>query len=136
MPELRISPDKVCFVIVKARELDVDVDPEELDEDASPAADGDPAAPDDQEGDPAAEELSEFLSAQSAEELEDLLALMWVGQGDYTIDEWDDALDAAADVPGRRIARQLIDTPLLGDYLEEGLSEFGLSCEEVDLGHL
>ena len=136
MPELRISLEKVCFVIVKARELDVDVDPEELDEDASPTANGDPAAPDDQEVDPAAEELSEFLSAQSAEELEDLLALMWVGQGDYTADEWDDALDAAADVPRRRIAQQLIDTPLLGDLLEEGLSEFGLSCEEVDLGHL
>lgn len=136
MPELRISPEKVCFVITKARELDVDIDPEELDEDASPTADGDPTAPDDQEVDPAAEELSEFLSAQSAEELEDLLALLWVGQGDYTVDEWDDALNAAADVPRRRIAQQLIDTPLLGDYLEEGLSEFGLSCEEVDLGHL
>ena len=30
MATLRISPEKVCFVVVKARELDVKVEPEEL----------------------------------------------------------------------------------------------------------
>ena len=40
MPTLRISPEKVCFVAVKARELDVKVAPAELDE-ASNATDDD-----------------------------------------------------------------------------------------------
>jgi len=32
MATLRISPDKVCFVVVKAREFDAKVAPTELDE--------------------------------------------------------------------------------------------------------
>ena len=28
-------------------------------------------------------------------------------------------------------ARYLIGTPLLGDYLSEGLAQFGYSCEEI-----
>jgi Protein of unknown function (DUF3775) len=30
----------------------------------------------------------------------------------------------------------LIGTPLLADYLENGLSEFGLSCAEFELGRM
>ncbi len=134
MAELRINPEKVCYVIAKARELDVEVAPGELDDDLNPTGDGDPAAVDDDKDDPVFEELSAFLAAQSEEELESLLALMWVGEGDYGLDEWDEALEAAGDMPGRRIAEQLIATPLLGDFLEEGLAQFGLSCEEAETG--
>ena len=30
----------------------------------------------------------------------------------------------------------LLGTPLRADYLEEGLSQFGLSCEDFELGRL
>ncbi len=135
-PELKISPEKVCFVVVKARELDVKIPPEELDEGTDPTDDGNLAVLEDDEDDPILEELNEFLGAQSDEELEDLLALLWLGQGDFALDEWEDALDAARDTPKRNMIRELIGTPLLGDLLEEGLVQFGLSCEEVELRHL
>ena len=33
-------------------------------------------------------------------------------------------------------ARYLLGTPLLGDYLSEGLAQFGYSCEEIAGEHL
>ena len=36
----------------------------------------------------------------------------------------------------KRTALYLAGTPLLGDYLEEGLAELGLSCEEYEIGRL
>jgi hypothetical protein len=40
------------------------------------------------------------------------------------------------DVRERHTADYLLGTPLLPDYLEDGLAEFGLTCEEFEIGHL
>ena len=124
---LTISPEKVCYVIAKARELEVKVAPEELDDDGmgrilEAYAD-----------DPTLEELQGFLEAQSDDELRELLALAWVGRGDFGADEWQDALGQVHDVREQHTVACLLETPLLSDYLEEGLSQFGLSCEDIEL---
>ena len=56
--------------------------------------------------------------------------------GDYTADDWDDVLGEVEDVRRRHTVDYLIGTPLLGDYLEEALSQFGRSCEEFELGRM
>jgi len=43
--------------------------------------------------------------------------------------------DAAA-AHNNRTAEYLIGIPLLGDFLEEGLSMLGYSCEEFEIGRL
>lgn len=123
MATLRISPEKVCYVIAKAREFEVKVAPEELDDE------------DDMErvlesyaDDPDFEELKAFLEAQNDEEVEDLLALVWLGRGDWTIDDWDALLTEIQDVRERHTTDYLLGTPLLSDFLEEGLAAFGISC--------
>jgi hypothetical protein len=50
---------------------------------------------------------------------------MWVGRGDYEVDEWDTAVAQAAESANDRTADYLIGTPLLGDFLAEGLSLLG-----------
>jgi hypothetical protein len=127
---LTISPEKVCYVIAKARELDVKVAPEELDDEGmgrilEAYAD-----------DPTLEELRSFLQAQSDDELRELLALAWVGRGDYTAEEWQDALAQVRDVREQHTVEYLLGTPLLSDYLEEGLSQFGHSCEDYEIGRI
>jgi len=127
---LTISPEKVCYVIAKARELDVKVAPEELDDEGmgrilEAYAD-----------DPTLEELRSFLQAQSDDELRELLALAWVGRGDYTAEEWQDALAQVRDVREQHTVEYLLGTPLLSDYLEEGLSQFGHSCEDYEIGRM
>ncbi len=53
-----------------------------------------------------------------------MVALMWVGRGDYALEEWDDALSQARDSWNKRTADYLIGTPMLADYLAEGLDQF------------
>ena len=53
-----------------------------------------------------------------------IVALMWLGRGDYTIDEWDDVIAQAKEQWTDHTAEYLISTPLLSDYLAEGLELF------------
>lgn len=127
MATLRISPDKVCYVIAKAREFDVKVAPEEMEDDQDDVE----RILEDYADDPTFEELKSFLDAQNDEELEDLLALVWLGRGDdWSIDEWDELLSEIRDVRERHTVDYLLGTPMLGDYLEEGLAAFGHTCEQ------
>jgi Protein of unknown function (DUF3775) len=131
MPTLRISTEKVCYVVVKAREFDVKVAPEWLDDGSNPTDDGMMRILEDYAGDPTLAELRSYLKAMDDDELDDLLALTWIGRGDYTIDEWEDLMSEVRDVrASENTVRYLIGIPLLGDYLEDGLNEFGLSCTD------
>ena len=58
MPE--ISTEKVCFIILKARELDVKVAPEELSGGSNPTDDGMQSILEDYADDPTREELKSF----------------------------------------------------------------------------
>jgi hypothetical protein len=131
-----ISTEKVCFIIVKARELDVKVAPEELDEGSNTTDDGMQRILEDYADDATYLELREFLAAQSDDELKELVALTWIGRGDYDADDWDDVLSEVQDVREQHTIDYLLGTPLLADYLEEALSQFGLSCEDVELDRL
>jgi hypothetical protein len=64
------------------------------------------------------------------------LALAWLGRGDFTIEEWRDGLAQVRDVRQHHTADYLLGTPLLADFLEEGLAQFELSCEEFELGRM
>jgi hypothetical protein len=86
--------------------------------------------------DPTLEELRSFLATLNDDELEDLLALTWLGRGDFGIDDWDELMAEVQDVRERHTVDYLLGTPLLPDYLESGLAEFGLSCEEFELGRM
>ena len=137
-PELSIDPDTVCFLIVKAREFDVKVDPE--DDDSAADADGG----DDNEidilesrrSDPTYAELMGTLEALNEDELSDLVALTWIGRGDFTKDEWAEAKEEARANPAKSTADYLLGTPLLGDYLENGFTDLGYSCEDTEMDHL
>lgn len=122
---LSINPDTVCFVIAKAREVNVKVAPEEM------ADDGDDMERilEDYADDATYQELKAFLDAQSDDVIRELLALTWIGRGDYTTDDWRSLMSDIKDVREQHTSEYLLGTPLLADYLEEGLSQFGYSCE-------
>ena len=133
-PELNISLEKVCFVIAKARELDVKVAPEELDD----ASDEDMMQRilEDYADDPTFAELRSFLLEQNDDELKELLALAWLGRGDFAFEEWRDGIRRVGDVRQYHTADYLLGTPLLADFLEEGLAQFSLSCAEFELARM
>jgi hypothetical protein len=133
---LRIDPEKVCFIVVKAREFDV---PEDVVED-------DPGSNSSDEGfrsvlaaypdDPTYEELKSFIDALNEDEQIELVALAWVGRGDYTAKEWSRAVKDARERREGATSDYLLGTPLLPDLLEEGLAAHGLSCTEFEAGRL
>ena len=55
-----------------------------------------------------------------------------LGRGDGGLENWDELRAQAAQAHNNRTAAYLIETPMLGDYLEEALSEFGLSLEDFE----
>jgi hypothetical protein len=135
-PELTVDPETVCYLIVKAREFDVKVEPDDPDSGSNPADDNDIDILEDRRDDPTFAELMGTLEALNEDELIDLVALTWIGRGDYTKDEWDEAREEARSNAPRTTPEYLLGTPLLGDYLENGFTELGYSCEDTDKAHL
>ena len=66
----------------------------------------------------------------------DLIALAWVGRGDFDRSSWAEARALAQERHRSRSANYLMGMPGLGDYLEEGLSELGHSVEDYEVGRL
>lgn len=133
---LTIAPEKVCYILIKAREFDVKVAPQDPDPGSNPTDDQSAEILSDRLDDPTYQELVGALRSLNEDELAELLALTWVGRGDYGKEEWQEALAEARRLPQKRTPRYLIGTPLLSDYLEEGLSALGHSCEDYEIGRL
>ena len=135
---LEVDLEKVCFIIVKARELDVKVEVTEPDPGSNAADAGFRGVLEDYAEDATQQELRGFLAALNTDEMANIVALMWLGRGDYDAKEWSAALKEASrvQVEHGHGADYLLGTPLLADYLEEGLSQLGLSCEGLEIGRL
>jgi Protein of unknown function (DUF3775) len=127
MPELAISAEKVGFLIEKAREFDVKDAASDLNAGSNGSDDDMIDLLEDNGRDPVVREITEFIDALTEDEQIDLVALVRLGRGDGTIEEWNDLRREAAEGRNERTARYLLGEPLLGDFLAEGLDEFGVS---------
>lgn len=131
LPELGVAPEKVRFVIVKARQFDVKQAEDDPDEGSDAIDDGmTDVLEDDPENDAVEQELTAFINGLDEEEQINLVALAWLGRGTYGIDEWQEALDTARAEHNKRTAQYLLGLPLLGDYLAEGLEAFGENYDD------
>ena len=132
MPD--INSDKVCFVIIKAREFDIQ---EELEvDDSNASGDHFMSVYADSKVNSVQKELKEFIDDMDEDEQCELVALCWIGRGDFSPEEWKVAVAEARSRRQGSTADYLIGIPLVSDYLEEGLSKFGLSCEGLEAGRL
>jgi hypothetical protein len=135
-PTLTVSSESVCFIIVKAREFDAQDVVTDPDSGSNATDDGAASVLEAHSDDLTQKELVAFINALSEEEQVDLVALLWLGRGDGTMDDWDDLRDEAQRQHNNRTAAYLLGEPLLSDHLEEGLSQFGSSCEDFEIGRL
>lgn len=133
---LTVDPNKVCYIITKAREFDEQVAPEELESGSNPSDDGAVAILEARGDNPTYQELTAALDALNEDQVAELMALVWMGRGDFSADEWEEALDEARETQDARAVAYLLGTPMLGDLLEEGLSMLGHSCADVEKEHL
>ncbi len=134
--ELEISPESVCFVIIKAREFDVKDGVSEPDPGSNPTDDKMLAVLEDHKDDPVVQELTSFIGAMNVDQQIELVALAWLGRGDYSADDWPSVREQAAEAHNDKTASYLLGIPMLGDFLEEGLAMLGYSCEPFEINRL
>jgi hypothetical protein len=134
--QLTISPEKVFFIVVKAREFDAKEELSDPDSGSNPSDDGEVDVLEDRADDPVEQELRSFISALSEDEKIDLVALTWLGRDDYTAADWSAIRAEASRAHNNKTANYLLGIPQLGDFLEEGLSALGYSLEEFEIGRL
>jgi len=129
MPELRISAEKVCALIEAARELAGKV-PSTAGDRTTTGDDSKLVTLEEYPGyDDRRQQTVEFIAGLNVDEQIDLLALIWLGRGDYGIEEWDAAL---AEAEARIAARDpdfMIGDAALPEYLGDALNEFDMTCD-------
>jgi len=129
-PELSISPEKVCFIVVKARDFDAKDVVTDPDDSSNATDDAMLSVLEDHKDDPVVQEISAAIFGMTEDEQIDLVTLAWLGRGDGALEDWDELRAEAARAHNRRTAAYLLGMPLLPDHLEEGLAQFGMSCEQ------
>ena len=130
MIELELNRDTVQFIIDKSHEFHEREEVTFPDEPESANEDWSRQVSSDFSGDPYYGELKSTIEDLEPDQQVSLVALMWVGRGDYSLEEWSDALAHARDSWNEHTADYLIGTALLADYLAEGLESFDAGQEE------
>jgi hypothetical protein len=118
---------KLAYIVVKAREFDAQVAPEGLESGSNPSDDQEIGILEATADNPTLAELRAALQNLNDDEITEVLALVWLGRGDYSGHEWKHALAAAQEAHDQRAVSYLLETPQLGDLLEQGLAELGYS---------
>jgi len=136
MPNLSISSEKVCYLIVKAREFDVEEGSSDPDSGSNATDDGVIDVLEEGGENAVEQEIRVFIVELGEEEKADLIGLLRLGRGDGTMEEWSAMRSEGHREHAGRVAAYLMGEPLLSDYLEEGLSQFGFSCAEFEIGRL
>lgn len=120
---LNINSETVCFLIERAREFQVSESDASFDGEAS----GSDAMA--ERHDPAYHQFKSTIEDLEPDQQIEVVAMMWLGRGDFSVEEWTQGLQQAGDSWNTRTAEYLIGTPLLADYLLEGLQAHGMDCE-------
>lgn len=126
---LELNTETVRFIIERSKDFqteDADLVPEEQ---VTVREAEDEASADEPAVDSTRAELESVIGDLEPDQQIELVALMWLGRGDYTLDDWEQAKRDAAAAYNARTASYLIGTPLLADYLEEGLALHGVEEE-------
>jgi hypothetical protein len=130
IPALSLSPDIAFAILLKARQFDAKVDETDPDSGSNPTDDSSVDALEFGPGDDTLHELTSAIHDLNDDERLDLIALIWLGRGDFTLAEWEEARRAASDIGRARTPRYIAGIPLVSDFLEEGLSQFDHVLED------
>lgn len=129
--DLGISLESVATVVDLMRALQIREEPDSAD--AEEDQNSEAALLTEQPDDQTEELLGAFIGEMNADEQVSLIALAWVGRGDYGPDEWAEARRLATERDaGRDATTYLMDMDNLADLLSEGVAAFGLSIEDVE----
>jgi hypothetical protein len=128
--------DTLCRIILRAREYEAqtptDYDGGEAADNVDDEEEGALSVLDDDINDGVEEELRAALDDLGEDQLAEIMAFCWVGQGTYDAGDWEEALSEANDeIRAGGAVDELLDMPMLASVLEAGMAAFELTCEGV-----
>jgi hypothetical protein len=124
---LEISPSKVAYVAILAREIDAKVAPWDNEGDDTDSDGG--AILEAHADDPAIAEFTEFVDGLNEDEQASLVAVMWIGRDTFSPEDLEEAIETARSEAINKTSEYLLGIPLLADYLEAGLEALGIDPE-------
>lgn len=130
--------DTLCRIILRAREYEAQTasdydggeDPDNVDDEQEGAL----SVLEDDINDSVEEELRAAFEDLGEDQLAEVIAFTWVGQGTYEASDWDEATAEAQDLVNDGTdgaIDELMGQPMLASVLDAGLAAFDLSCDGV-----
>jgi hypothetical protein len=129
--ELNIGLDKIQDIVLKARAFDLEDFPDDPDPGAEPDVENREDSLDAGD-DPTEAELRELIADLNDEEVVDLISLVWIGRGDFGIEELGEARELARERHQGSSSRYLMGIPTLAEYLSEGVAAAGYDLEGLE----
>jgi hypothetical protein len=130
--------DTLCRLILRAREYEAqtasDYDPGEDPDNVDDEQEGTLSVLEDDINDSVEEEIRSVLEDLGEDQLAEVIAFCWVGQGTYEAADWDEAMQEAQDLVGESTSEainEVMEQPMLASVLESGLAAFDLSCDGI-----
>lgn len=130
--------DTLCRIILRAREyeaqtasdFDAGEDPDNIDDENEGAL----SVLEDDVNDSVEEELQAAFEDLGEDQLAEVIAFCWVGQGTFEAGDWDEAMEEAQSLVSDGVdgaISELLEQPMLASVLESGLAAFDLSCNGI-----
>jgi len=130
--------ETLCRIILRAREYEAqtptDYDGNEAADNVDDEDEGTLSVLDDAINDSVEEELKAVFQDLGEDQLAEVIAFCWVGQGTYDATDWDEAMEEANDLVRGGIdgaIDELMEMPMLASVLDSGLAAFDLSCDGI-----
>jgi hypothetical protein len=129
--------ETLCRIILRAREYEaqtVDFADEEDADDVDDEQEGVLSVLEDDINDSVEEELKSVFEDLGEDQLAEVIAFCWVGQGTFEAADWDEAMDEAQALVGESVDEaiaELMEQPMLASVLDSGLAAFDLSCDGI-----
>ena len=130
--------DTLCRIILRGREYEAqtptDYDGNESPENVDDEGEGTLSVLDDALNESVEEELTAAFGDLGEDQLAEVIAFCWVGQGAYDAADWDEAMEEAGSLVSegtRGAIEELLEMPMLASVLESGLAAFDLNCDGI-----
>jgi hypothetical protein len=130
--------DTLCRIVLRGREYEAQTSSNYSPDESADNIDEDDGATlsvlEDEVNTSVEEELTAAFEDLGEDQLAEVLALCWVGQGTYEASDWDEAFEEATNLvrDGSDAAiEELLEMPMLASVLESGLAAFDLSCDGI-----
>lgn len=127
--------DTLCRIIIRAREYEAQTpsnyDPDESADNVDDTDEEALSVLEDEINTGVEEELNAAFDDLADDQLAEVLAFCWVGQGTYDSGDWGEAMEEATDMGRDSAVDELMDMPMLASVLESGMAAFELSCDGI-----